>query len=451
MQATKHYRVGLILTIFTVGAFITVLNQTLLFTAFPKIMATFAVSASTVQWLTTAYMLVNGVLIPVTAFLIGRYTTRQLTLFAIGAFTIGTLGSGLATSFSMLLIARLIQAIGAGILVPLMQVVMFTIVDKNKRGSIMGLIGLATAFAPAIGPTLSGVIVNSLSWRFLFWLVLPIAGILLIMTIFGMQNVGSVNRALKLDYPSVLLSTLGFGLLLYGTGIVNQSSAIGLLLIVVGLGLIALFIHRQTKLTQPMLEFRVFKNRQFTLSLLLVVLSFIALMGPQTTIPTLIQSAMHQSALTSALVLLPGAIANGVAALIAGRLFDRFGGKVLAIVGSVVIMVSMVPYIFINTQTSLIVLSGFFILTMIGNSLIMMPLMTAGLNALPEHWLTHGTAMMNTFRQMGGSIGIGVLVSIQTVFGVNSQFLGARALFGGVMLVGIISLVMALMLDRQRH
>lgn len=447
MQSTKHYRVGLILTIFTIGAFITVLNQTLLFTAFPKIMATFSVSASTVQWLTTAYMLVNGVLIPVTAFLIGRFTTRQLTLFAIGAFTIGTLASGLATSFTMLLISRLVQAIGAGILVPLMQVVMFTIVDKSKRGTIMGLIGLATAFAPAIGPTLSGIIVNSLSWRFLFWLILPIAGVLLVATLFGMQNVGRVNRNLKLDYASVLSSTLGFGLLLYGTGIVNQSTVWGLLLIVVGVLAIAWFIHRQNTLENPMLEFGVFKNRQFSLSLILVVLSFIALMGPQTTIPTLIQATMHQSALTSALVLLPGAIANGVASLVAGRLFDRVGGKVLGLIGSVVIVISMVPYIFIEARTSLITLSLFFILTMIGNSLIMMPLMTEGLNVLPETLLTHGTAMMNTFRQVGGSIGIGILVSVQTVFGTQSQLLGARALFGGVMLVGVIGFVVALMLD----
>jgi len=160
MADTKSYHIKTILIIFMLGAFISILNQTLLFTAFPDIMATFGVSNNTVQWLTTAYMLVNGVWIPVTAFLISRFTTRQLTLFAVGTFTLGTLLSAIAVNFSMLLISRLIQAIGAGIIIPLMQVVMFTIVRKDQHGTVMGIIGLTTGFAPLIGPTIAGFIIS---------------------------------------------------------------------------------------------------------------------------------------------------------------------------------------------------------------------------------------------------------------------------------------------------
>ncbi|BDZ30931.1 hypothetical protein MH1LPH_13970 [Lactiplantibacillus brownii] len=246
----------------------------------------------------------------------------------------------------MLLISRLIQAIGVGIIIPLMQVVMFTIVKKAQHGTVMGIIGLTTGFAPLIGPTIAGFIINKLSWRFLFWLVLPIGIGLIIATIVGMQNVGNPNPEAKLDIRSVSYSTLGFGLLLYGTGSLTQNKQLGLIAIIAGLIFIVVFIFRQLKLPKPMLDFRVFKNRQFSLSLILVVLSFITLIGPQAVIPTLIQSAMHHTALTSAFVLLPGALASGLTSLIAGKLYDRVGGKILGLIGSLTVALSMFPSYF---------------------------------------------------------------------------------------------------------
>jgi len=446
MSTTRTYHIKIILAIFMLSAFISILNQTLLFTAFPNIMATFSITNNTVQWLTTAYMLVNGIWIPVTAFLISRFTTRQLTLFALGTFTLGTLLSALATSFSMLLISRLIQAIGAGIIIPLMQVVMFTIVKKTQHGTVMGIIGLTTGFAPLIGPTIAGFIISQLSWRFLFWLVLPIGIGLIITTVLCMQNVGSPNLKNKLDYRSVGYSTLGFGLLLYGTGNLSQNSQLGIAAMIIGLFFIAVFIHRQSELTKPMLDFRVFKNRQFSLSLVLVVLSFITLIGPQAVIPTLIQSGMHHTALTSALVLLPGALASGLTSLIAGSLYDRVGGKILGIIGSLTVSISMIPFLFLTVHTSLITMALCLILKMIGNSLVMTPLTTEALNVLPAKLLKHGTAMVNTFRQVGGSIGTGILVVIQAFFSSHSQFLGARAFFASIIIIGLIRLIIASML-----
>ncbi|MDN2453264.1 MFS transporter [Lactobacillus sp. UCMA15818] len=320
MSSTKTYHVKTILLIFMLGTFISILNQNLLFTAFPDIMATFSVDNNTIQCLTTTYMLVNGVWMPVTAYLISRFSSRQLTFFALSTFTFGTLLSALAPNFTLLLISRLIQAIGAGILIPLMQVVLFTIVPKEKHGTVMGIIGLTTGFAPLIGPSITGIIFSRLSWRYLFWLVFPIGLILVVATVLGMQNVGTSDRTRKLDYQLVAYSTLGFGWLLYGTGVLNQQPELGGIFVTLGILFIIDFIYNQSSLDTPMLDFRVFKNRQFSLSLILVVLSFVTLIGPQAIIPSLVQTAMHLTALTSALVLMPGAIASGVTSLISGRL-----------------------------------------------------------------------------------------------------------------------------------
>lgn len=440
MSSTKTYHVKTILLIFMLGAFISILNQTLLFTAFPDIMATFSVDNNTVQWLTTAYMLVNGVWIPVTAYLISRFSTRQLTFFALSTFTFGTLLSALAPNFTLLLISRLIQAIGAGIIIPLMQVVLFTIIPKEKHGTIMGIIGLTTGFAPLIGPSIAGLIINHLSWRYLFWLVFPIGLILVIATVLGMQNVGTPDRTRKLDYQSVAYSTLGFGWLLYGTGVLNQQPELGGIFVTLGILFIIDFIYRQSSLDTPMLDFRVFKNRQFSLSLILVVLSFITLIGPQAIIPSLVQTAMHHTALTSALVLLPGAITS----LISGRLYDHVGGKILAIIGSLTVSVSMIPFLFLTTHSSLSMMAVCLVFKMIGNALVMTPLTTEALNVLPDNLLKHGTAMVNTLRQVGGSIGTGLLVTIQAFFSSHSAFIGARAFFIGIIMMGIIRFIIAL-------
>jgi len=442
----KTYHVKIILVIFTLGAFISILNQTLLFTAFPNIMRDLSVNANTVQWLTTAYMLVNGIWIPITAYLISRFSTRQLTLFALISFTLGTLLSAISPNFEILLISRLIQAIGAGIIIPLMQVVMFTIVDKDKHGTVMGIIGLTTGFAPLIGPTISGFIISSLSWRYLFWLVFPIGIALIVAAFFEMQNVGTFNRNNKLDYSSVSYSTLGFGTLLYGTGSFDENRFLGVLFIAIGIIWIIIFIRRQLHLSKPMLDFRIFNNRQFSLSIILVVLSFVTLIAPQAIIPTLIQSNMHHTPIISAIVLLPGAFASGLTSLIAGHLYDRVGGKILGLIGSMTVSISMIPFLFLNENSSLVIMSLCLVFKMIGNSLVMTPLTTEALNVLPDSLLKHGTAMVNTFRQVGGSIGTGLLVTLQALFSTHSSFAGVHAFFLGIILIGLIRFNIALML-----
>jgi len=444
----------LIASIFLIGTFVTILNQTVLFTALPEIMVDFGISAGTGQWLTTAYLMANGILLPVTAFFISKYTTRQLMIAAMSLFIIGTLIAAVSPNFTLLLIARIIQACGASITMLLMQTVFFIIFPREKRGTAMGLVGLVVAFAPAIGPTLSGLIMNQFSWRYIFFMVLPVAIIVLILTFIYMKNVTEVNKQQKIDIPSVILSTVGFGALLYGISIAGSGSGLSATLwcIVGAIGL-TLLILKGLKSEKPMLEFRVFKSYAFVLSTLAVVISFICLMGPQTMLPIYIQNIRGMTALESGLILLPGAIVNGIVSMVAGKIYDRIGGKYLGVIGYILIAVSVVPFIFMNAQTALWMIVVFYALMIVGISMIMMPMTTEGLNALPDHLINHGTAMLNTFRQIGGSIGTALLITIYTEVSsrafesgrfnevAQSQIYGINYAFIGVVIFAIVGLV----------
>ncbi|MGG4495543.1 MDR family MFS transporter [Brevibacillus reuszeri] len=445
---------NLIACIFLIGAFVTILNQTVLITALPEIMGNFGISAGTVQWLTTAYLMANGILIPVTAFYISKYTTRQLMIVAMSIFIVGTALAAVSPNFTFLLIARIVQACGASIIMLLMQTVFFTIFPREKRGAAMGLVGLVVAFAPAIGPTLSGFIMNQFSWRYIFLLVLPVAIIVLILTLIYMKNVTEVNKQQKMDIPSVILSTVGFGGLLYGISISGSGSGLSATLccIVGAIGL-ALLILKGLKSEKPMLEFRVFKSYTFVLSTIAVVISFICIMGPQTMLPIYIQNIRGMTALDSGLILLPGAIVNGIISIVAGKIYDRIGGKYLGVIGYILTAVSVIPFIFMDAQTALWMIVLFFALMLAGISMIMMPMTTEGLNALPDHLINHGSAMINTFRQIGGSIGTALLVTIYTKVSsqafesgrfnevAQSQVYGMNYAFIGVVIFAIVGLI----------
>lgn len=445
---------NLIACIFLIGAFVTILNQTVLITALPEIMGNFGISAGTVQWLTTAYLMANGILIPVTAFYISKYTTRQLMIVAMSIFIVGTALAAVSPNFTFLLIARIVQACGASIIMLLMQTVFFTIFPREKRGAAMGLVGLVVAFAPAIGPTLSGFIMNQFSWRYIFLLVLPVAIIVLILTLIYMKNVTEVNKQQKIDIPSVILSTVGFGGLLYGISISGSGSDLSATLccIVGAIGL-ALLILKGLKSEKPMLEFRVFKSYTFVLSTIAVVISFICIMGPQTMLPIYIQNIRGMTALDSGLILLPGAIVNGIISIVAGKIYDRIGGKYLGVIGYILTAVSVIPFIFMDAQTALWMIVLFFALMLAGISMIMMPMTTEGLNALPDHLINHGSAMINTFRQIGGSIGTALLVTIYTKVSsqafesgrfnevAQSQVYGMNYAFIGVVIFAIVGLI----------
>ncbi|HET7657659.1 MAG TPA: DHA2 family efflux MFS transporter permease subunit [Bacillales bacterium] len=411
-----HFKKGPMLTAMLLGAFAAILNQTLLNVALPRIMVDFNVSASTVQWLTTAYMLVNGVLIPVTAFLMQSISTRKLFLTAMICFSAGTFVCGVAPNFVVLLLGRIIQACGAGILIPLMTNIFMTIFPVEKRGTAMGTLGIVLMFAPAIGPTLSGWVVQNYSWRVLFFIVLPIAVIDIIVAFFLMRNVLKLTFP-KIDLAGIFLSTIGFGALLYGfseAGNNSWSSAQVVVSLVIGVIGILLFIWRELSVKEPMLEFRVFQYNMFALTTAVRSIAMMAMFAGMILVPIYMQTIRGYTPLESGLLLLPGALVMGAFQPIAGRLFDKIGARPLAVVG--LAMTVWTTWEFHNLTDStpysyIMFLYGF---RMVGMAGIMMPVMTAGLNQLPQRLTAHGTAMANTMRGVASSLGAAFLVSVFT-------------------------------------
>lgn len=427
------------------GAFITILNQTLLGTALPPIMKDLQINENTVQWLQSIFMLVNGIMIPITAFLIDRFTTRKLFLTAMGIFTLGTLASAIAPNFATLLVGRILQGTGAGIMMPLLQTIMFLIFPVEKRGTAMGMFGLVIAFAPAVGPSLSGYLVDQYPWRSVFYVVLPIAIINIILAYFLLKNVTKQTNP-KVDLLSIVLSTLGFGGLLYGFSTAGDmgwlSPHVGISM-VVGVISLYLFITRQLKLDEPILEFRVFKYRIFTLTTGLGMIVFTSMIGTAVILPLYMQTMLGFSAFQSGLVLLPGAIIMGMMNPITGRLFDKYGAKWLARIGFIILTISTFMFTNLTTETSFTYLAIMNAVRMLSISMVMMPTTTLGLNQLPDSLIPHGSAMNNTFRQVAGSVGTAILVTIMVTTAIpDGTALGAiRGVNVSFIVAGIIAIL----------
>lgn len=413
-----------------IGAFVGVLNQTLMTTILPEIMKDFTVSSSTAQWLTTIFMLVNGIMIPITAFLIERFTLRSLFFNATCFLMIGSFICMLGINFPMLLLGRSIQALGAGILMPLTQTLLFIMFPPEKRG----MFGLVIGFAPAIGPTAAGWFVNIFDWRYLFLVVLLIGMIDFVFGYLSLPNITELSKP-NLDKLSVILSTVSFGGLLYGfstAGNLGWSHPMVYITIIAAIVILTVFIFRQLKLESPLLEFRVFKYNDFSVAMILIVLMFMLFIGNLTILPIYMQTMMKWSPLESGLILLPGGLIMGLLSPVTGKLFDKIGGRILSIMGMLTIMIgALLMAQFSQNTTQLYVIISFSV-TMLGNAMIMTPMTTQALNALPRQYIAHGTAMNNTIRQVSAAIGTGILVTLMTGLGKTSSLSGSQGLIHGL-------------------
>ncbi|MEC3884751.1 DHA2 family efflux MFS transporter permease subunit [Halobacillus litoralis] len=398
------------------GSFITILNQTLMITAIPPIMDEMNVTANSAQWLTTVFMLVNGVMIPVSAFLIERFTTRQLFISAMSVFAFGTILGGLALNFPLLLLGRVVQSAGAGVMLPLMQTVFLMIFPVHKRGAAMGYIGLVISFAPAIGPALSGYITSAYTWRYLFWMILPLAILIIVLAYFILKNVTELSYP-KVDPVSIILSSVGFGGLLYGftlAGNQGWTSIDTVTVLTIGAVTLTLFILRQLRMHHPMLEFRVFKYPVFAITTVIAMITFLGLIGAETLIPLFMQDMREFSAFESGLALLPGAVITALMSPITGRIFDKIGARLLAVVGLTIITGATLAFSFLNIETTFTTITVLYAIRMFGLSMVMMPVTTAGLNQLPKKLIPHGAAMSNTMRMVAASVGTAILVTVMT-------------------------------------
>ncbi|HBC4295285.1 DHA2 family efflux MFS transporter permease subunit [Staphylococcus aureus] len=423
-----------VIAVVMIGAFVGVLNQTLMTTILPEIMKDFTVSSSTAQWLTTIFMLVNGIMIPITAFLIERFTLRSLFFYATCFLMIGSFICMLGINFPMLLVGRSIQALGAGILMPLTQTLLFIMFPPEKRGMAMGMFGLVIGFAPAIGPTAAGWFVNIFDWRYLFLVVLLIGMVDFVFGYLSLPNITELSKP-NLDKLSVILSTVSFGGLLYGfstAGNLGWSHPMVYITIIAAIVIFTVFIFRQLKLESPLLEFRVFKYNDFSVAMILIVLMFMLFIGNLTILPIYMQTMMKWSPLESGLILLPGGLIMGLLSPVTGKLFDKIGGRILSIMGMLTIMIgALLMAQFSQNTTQLYVIISFSV-TMLGNAMIMTPMTTQALNALPRHYIAHGTAMNNTIRQVSAAIGTGILVTLMTGLGKTSSLSGSQGLIHGL-------------------
>ncbi|TCP29419.1 EmrB/QacA subfamily drug resistance transporter [Scopulibacillus darangshiensis] len=404
---------GMIAILF-IGAFIAILNETLLNVALPSIMKEFDVNATAVQWLSTGYMLINGILIPASAFFIQRFTDKKLFITAMALFTLGTFLASIAPVFGVLLAARMIQASGSAIMMPLLMNVMLTAFPVEKRGAAMGTFGLVMITAPAIGPTLSGWLIEHYSWRTLFDIVLPIALLTLVLSIFKLKDV-TQQRAMKLDIISLILSCIGFGGLLYGfssAGDKGWDSPYVYGTIIVGALALITFILRQLRMDDPMLEFRIFRYPMFALSSAISIVIAVAMFSAMILMPIYVQTLRGISPLDSGLLMLPGAIVMGIMSPITGKLFDKYGARTLAVFGLLVTVVTSYYFSKINMDTTYFTLVLLYTCRMFGMSMVMMPVMTNGLNQLPARENPHGTAMNNTLQQVSGAIGSALLITV---------------------------------------
>ncbi|WP_412989448.1 MDR family MFS transporter [Pediococcus siamensis] len=455
----KTYNRLLLIISVLVGGFMAVLTETLLNNGLPAISQSLHVNMATVQWLSTGYLLTIGIMMPISALLLYKFNSKKLYLSSLIIFLLGSVISYIAPNFSLLLTGRIIQAVSVGIIMPFMQNIIVMIFPIEKRGMAMGLAGVVIALAPAIGPTLSGWIVDNYSWRDLFGLLIPISIMVILLAVVGMRKI-IVTTNPKIDSLSIIYSTVGFGGLLYGFSTLSSGSLIvSILALVIGVIGVWLLVRRQLRMQTPMLDMHVFRSKTFTLTTWLSSLSNMSFIGMQLLVPLYLQSVFQVSALTAGLVMLPGALMMGVMNPIAGRLFDRYGIRVLAIIGFSIFTITTILFVIINQNTPLVLVTILYAIWMGGISLIVMQLGTAGINDLKESLIAHGNAVNAMARQVAAAIATALLISISvlgTKFSHSSslivtQLTGYRTAFLAVAVISVVGLYGVFKLKKQKN
>jgi DHA2 family lincomycin resistance protein-like MFS transporter len=402
-----------------VGAtFVVILNETIMINAIPRLMADFAVDASAAQWLSTAFMLTMAVVIPVTGWFLQRVTTRFAFGLAMATFCTGTLLAAAAWTFPVLLVARIIQAGGTAVMMPLLMTTLMAVVPEYDRGRVMGNVTLAMSVAPALGPAVSGVVLHSLSWRWIFLVVLPIAGAIGVLGLRKLINVGE-PQAGNVDWLSVVIAALGFGTLVYGLSEIgvagDHSTAYAALAVgVVGVGC---FVWRQLLLQRedkPLLDLRALKLRVFSVSLGAMSVAFMAMLGSMILLQLYLQNVRGMTPLATGMLVMPGGLAMGLLGPRVGRIYDTYGARVLVLPGAVGLLVSMTLLAFLRQTTPTWQIVIVHVLLMVSLAAMFTPLFTMGLGVLPPKLYSHGSSLLGTTQQVAGAMGTALVVMIMT-------------------------------------
>lgn len=395
------------------GAVVTSLLQTSLTTALPQIMRELTLSAATAQWLTNAFSLTMAIMVPMTAYLIKRFTTRQVFLAAMFLFTLGTLISWWGKSFSILLLGRIFQALGSGIILPLTQVAIMTLYPLEKQGTVMGILGLASGAAPVVAPTLTGVVIDSWGWRSIFLMAGVISVIIIILAFCCVKNVTPTEK-IPLDYISLLLCAGGVTGILLGLSSLATNFMVSLFELVTGVILLAIFSKKQLNSSEPFLNLWILQKPKFRLAVVISMLLYAVMMGSSTIYPILIQTVMKKSAVVSALIMFPGSLAMALINPLTGKFYNRFGINKLAIGGSLMLLISCLGVTLINSSNQLLLLGGLYLIRLLGVGCLMMPIVTWGMQNLPQEEVAHGTALLTALRTLSGALGTAILMEIMT-------------------------------------
>ena len=400
------------------ATFVVILNETIMLNAIPRLMVDFAVDAAAAQWLSTVFMLTMAVVIPVTGWFLGRVTTRRAFAVSMGAFCAGTLLAAVAPVFSVLIVARVVQAVGTAVMMPLLMTTLMSVVAERDRGRVMGNVTLAMSVAPALGPAVSGVVLGSLSWRWIFWLVLPIAAGIAVLGLRHLRDVGEVGAS-PADWASVALAALGFGGVVYGLSEIGAPTGrtVAVATLVVGVLGVAAFLLRQVALQRrdrPLLDLRAFRHRVFGISLAAMSVAFMAMLGSMILLQLYLQNVRGMSPLTTGLLVMPGGLAMGLLGPRVGRVYDARGARVLVIPGALGLLASMAAFAFLGASTPTALILVAHVVLMVSLASMFTPLFTLGLGALPSHLYSHGSSLLGTAQQVAGATGTALVVTIMS-------------------------------------
>lgn len=471
----KQYNTRAILIAMLISGAVGMFNETALNIALTNLMEVFQISATTAQWLTTGFMLTLGILMPMSGLLLQTFSTRKLFIGSVMSLIVGTLIAAVAFNFEMLMLARVLQAVGMGLLLPLMFNTVLVIYPLEKRGAALGLVALVIMVAPASGPTIAGLLIEYLTWHYIFWFSLPLLVIGLLIGLKYLKNVTDVTKP-RIDLLSVLLSTIGFGGVVFGfskagEGSEGWSSMVVIISIAIGLVALVFFILRQN-MNDPMLNLSVFKYPMYVIGMLLIMSCMLISMSSTIILPMFLQTGKGLSVLITGLMLLPGSVLSGLIQPYVGRLFDKYGPKWLVIPGLVILTVMLWFFTTISPASSLAFIISLHIGITLGIAMIWTPAQTNGLNQLPPELYPHGTAVMNTLQQVGGAIGTAVAISILTggkeryLHGssdptkqteiANAMTAGSQSVFWFTMIIALIGLILAFFIRRvvnheERH
>jgi DHA2 family lincomycin resistance protein-like MFS transporter len=410
---------NLVITLLMVSTFVVILNETLMGVALPTLMDGLSISASTAQWLSTGFMLTMAVVIPATGILLERFTSRAMFIAAMSLFSTGTLLAAVAPGFGVLMLGRIVQAGGTAVMIPLLMTTVLTTVAPSRRGQMMGLISVVIGVAPAIGPTISGLILELAGWRWIFWFVLPIALFSLALGATKIRNV-TVTRHVRVDALSIVLSIFGFGGLIYGLASIGEAAnghaPVPLWLpLTVGAVSLAGFVGRQLSLQRSdraLLDLRPFTNRTFSISIVLMAISMLTLFGALIILPIYLQTVLDLSTLTTGLMLLPGGLVMGLTAPFVGRAFDRVGPRPLVIPGVIVISASLWSMTVLDESSSGVLVIATHVGLSFGFGLMLTPLMTSALGSLKQSLYSHGSAIVSTVQQLAGAAGTALFITM---------------------------------------